>query len=88
MHWRIYSLAVIRFRAAAVSIAAGSDAGQRMRRLLVKRVDPLELGGGLRPWFAPIVWQVQPAAPVRIRGKTCSIEVAHRARANQIGQQK
>jgi hypothetical protein len=79
MLWRIYSLAVIRFRAAAVSIAAGSDAGQRMRRLLVKR--PLEVWWGAAPMgLLRSCGNSNQRSQSASGAKTCSIEVAHRAR--------
>jgi hypothetical protein len=79
---RTYPLPVMRFLAAAVSIAAGREAGQRIRILSVKR----EASSGdlrwLGPWSAPIVC-VEPADPIRERGKTSSDGAAQSTRATK-----
>jgi hypothetical protein len=69
---RMYSLAVIRLRAAAVSIAGGREGGHRTRKLSVKRALSSK---GLRrasPMVGSIVCVVPGGCPIRERGKTGS----------------
>ena len=70
---RTYSLAVIRWRAAARSMAGGSEAGQRIRTRSVKRallsVDEL-LGAELIGYLQSLC-KSNRADPIRWRGKTC-----------------